>query len=486
MTAIGLRKRPLYVSGPRLRVRIPGDALAIFALAVGVRILFSLLMAGTYDKDEFVYLALGRDVGNGVVPYRDFPFFHPPGILRLVGLLNPLTVRWWPSARLTDVLIDSMTSVLVWRIAKQLYSRRAALTAGVLYSISPVVLVSAIRVDQEVSITALGAAGTALLVCSRSRSPALLAGASLALACWIKYPIGVFLPVYLLLSPRRAAYTLLGFFGAGVLLLIPDANHLRTLYHDSVAWQLFYRTHTAPSVRLETIGLFWLLLNPFAVAALLTRRNPLWLTVGFATGAVYLVTASVYSHYFVPLAPYAAVLGAPVASRLLRLSRPAIIALSAVLVAATSLVIQDTSQPFVINTRFSSIAPIVQALRRTTSPGTPVFSNQFEFAYLASRPWIAHYFWDDHTMVASLSIERRLSQGVVSILYPYTDYLSYPPGLHDYLDDRYIPYKFDHATIWLPTARDVTLVQSGVAAETVRGSASRHARRNVEQWVSGP
>jgi len=49
----------------RLWLRRRDQALAIVALALSLRLAASLLMANTYDADEFVYLALGRDVAHG-------------------------------------------------------------------------------------------------------------------------------------------------------------------------------------------------------------------------------------------------------------------------------------------------------------------------------------------------------------------------------------------------------------------------------------
>jgi len=89
-----------------------------------------LLTANTFEKNEFVFLALARDVAGGAMPYRGFAFFHPPDVLVLLGFLNPFTTLWWSLARLVDVLIDSCTAALVCCIGSRLYARRAALAAG--------------------------------------------------------------------------------------------------------------------------------------------------------------------------------------------------------------------------------------------------------------------------------------------------------------------------------------------------------------------
>src|SRR5207302_1506072 len=118
------------------------DPLAVFGLALGLRLVFSLLMANTYARDEFVYLALGRDVAHGAIPYRDFSFFHPPGILVVLALLDPLVGLWWPLARIADILIDSVTASLVWYLAAHRYSRPAGFAAGALYAVNPIALLA--------------------------------------------------------------------------------------------------------------------------------------------------------------------------------------------------------------------------------------------------------------------------------------------------------------------------------------------------------
>ena len=250
------------------------DALTVFGLALAVRLLFSAIMADTFNPDEFVYLALGRDIAHGAAPYRDFWFFHPPGMLVVLGLLNPLIGHWWPLARLLDVLLDSAVAALVWRIGLHFYGRRLALAAGALYAINPTALVSAVRVDQEVAVTALGMLGLVLMLTRRSHTAALMAGICRGMACWSKYPALIFLPVYALAAPRRVPACLLGWLGATVLLFSPYLGSVHSLYDQSFAWQLFDRRPAAPAVRIKISVIFWLAANPLAVAALARKGEP--------------------------------------------------------------------------------------------------------------------------------------------------------------------------------------------------------------------
>jgi hypothetical protein len=427
------------------------DALAVFGVALALRLVFSLLMAGTFDRDEFVYLALGHDVAHGAVPYRDFPFFHPPGILVLLGFLNPLTSLWWPLARLFDVLVDSLTATLVWRVGLHLFDRRVALAAGILYAINPVTLVSAVRVDQEVIATALATLGLTVLLLRRSHGGALAAGCCLALACWIKYPVVIFLPIYALIVRRYTLICLAAFTAAFLLLFIPYAGELRRVYDDTVTWQLVGRYSTPVPLRLMTAGIFWLLLNPFAVAGLLQRWLPLWLKLGFLGGGVFLLTSSIYPHYFVFIAPFAALLGAPLAAQTVRLPRLALAAvcLAALLAWKSGVETFGHQQGFIPADSFAAIAPEVRLIDRMTPPGTPIAANEMQYPFLAGRPWIAHYFWDDNDSLTARTLERHLTARSAAVLTPATSVFYFPDGFVAYLNAHARRMPIGKDMIWL-------------------------------------
>jgi Dolichyl-phosphate-mannose-protein mannosyltransferase len=434
------------------------DALMIFALALCLRLVFSAFMANTFDEDEFVYLALGRDMAHGAVPYRDFTFFHPPGILTFIALLNPITSLWWPLARLVDVLIDSFTAILVLRAGKLLFGRSAGLVAAAFYAVTPVVLVSAIRVDQEVLMTAFMMLGVNLLLGESSHRSAILAGICLALACWIKYPMLVFLPMYFLIAPRRFYSCLLGFAGGTVFLFAPYLRELHALYNDTVTWQLFHRPRIVLPTRIQTTAVFWVGANPLAAYALLRLRGPRWLLFGFATGSLFVLTSAVYPHYFVPVEPFAAILTAPLAIRLIRLTRKQIVALSLSIVTVWALILGAMANKpgFVLANRFSEINPIVQLIDRSTSRATPILGTEFAFAFLSGRPWLAHYFWNDYNLVTASFLERKLNKQTVVVMYPEGNSVAFPSGLTTYLDSHETRIRFQRTSVWRASSPTAT------------------------------
>ncbi len=456
------------------------DWLLVLLWALGLRLLVAALTADTYDPDEFVVLLLSRDFAHGTIPYRDFMFFHPPGVLVLFRALQPLMAWWWPSGRLITLFIDSATAVMVWKIGTLLYGRREALTAGLIYGASPLALICAVRVGQDPLITALGMGGLVLLLSRPSIWGAILAGACLGLALWIKYPAILFLPVYLLAAPRRWMVILLSTTAVGALTLAPFIPELSSLYHDTIGWQLLQR---APADLLHRAGglfAFWLLLNPLTVYAIVRRRHPLWLVSGFAVGGLFFFASQVYYHYFMPMVPFAALLAAPIAVKYIH-RFPRLVAAAAITLSMVwALDINSGSDPtrlFISASRFSTINKTVHLIDSITPPGQGVLTDQLEYAYLARRHALSDYFWNMHTVVGAHSLEQRLpSVGAVVL----TDKVAptYPTGFTSYLrDQRYPEIHAGTTDIWVLPHANVAALMRHARDGCISSSVSGHAGR---------
>jgi 4-amino-4-deoxy-L-arabinose transferase-like glycosyltransferase len=461
---IAIAARPRALPGAR---RLTGetiwrDAAIVFAAALALRLLFAFLTADTYDPDEFVVLALSRDLAHGAVPYQSFMFFHPPGALVLFRLLQPLTALWWPAARGFVLLVDCASALLVWRIGCRLFERRTALLAGLIYAASPIPLLASVRIGQDSIITALGLLGLLLLLSRRSAWGAAGAGVCLGLAFWFKYPALLFLPVYALAAPRRIPI-ILGTAALAVLALFaPFAAHLSQLYHQSVGWQAFGRGREDFFHRVAAVGAFLIALNPLAVPGLLRSAGsgfrhlktagpwnvPIWVPVGLALGASFVLFAQVYYHYFVPVVPFAALLGAPVLARLLRQLPQLVIAGATALVGLWAGALNlSITRDGLGELSLGSIQPAVQLVQRSTGPHQPVLTDQFEYAYLAHRPSASEYFWDMQTTTSARALEREL-RGGDAVVATYES-SSYPPGFVPYLENRRYPeIHTAAATIW--------------------------------------
>jgi hypothetical protein len=437
------------------------DCLLVALWALSLRILFALLTSNTYDPDEFVILVLSRDWTSKVVPYRDFMFFHPPGMLLLFRALGPLTAWWWPSARVFVLLVDTATAVMVWKLGTLLYGRRTAVAAGLLYGVSPLALICAVRIEQDPIITALGVGGLLLLLTTRSPAGSVLAGVCLGLAVCVKYPAALFLPVYVLAAPRRSVLAGLTAATVALLALVPFMPELHSLYQQTVTWQVVRRSPLDVVHRLGPVAVFWLLLNPLAVLAIVKGRKPLWLLAGFAFGGVFLFASQAYYHYFVPMIPFAALLAAPIVARLIRKGPRTTAAIAIALVVGWAMDINSGTGPlslFITASHLSSVQTTAQALDRWTSPQAPILTDQFEYAFLARRRPVSHYFWNMSGVVPARVLENRLPTGGAVVV---TERVAptYPSGFTQFLAGRrYVHIQRGNTQIWL-------LVPNRVAAD---------------------
>lgn len=456
------------------------DWLVVLLWALALRLLVAALTADTYDPDEFVVLLLSRDFAHGTIPYRDFMFFHPPGVLVLFRALQPLMAWWWPSGRLITLFIDSTTAVMVWKIGTLLYGRREALAAGLIYGASPLALICAVRVGQDPLITALGMGGLVLLLSRPSSWGAVLAGACLGLALWIKYPAILFLPVYILAAPRRWIVILLSTAAVGALTLLPFIPELSSLYHDTIGWQLLQRSPADLLHRTGGVFAFWLLLNPLTVYAVVRRRHPLWLVSGFGVGGLFFFASQVYYHYFMPMVPFAALLAAPIAVKYIH-RFPGIVAVAAITLSMVwALDINLGSDPtrlFISASRFSTINKTVHLIDRITPPGQGVLTDQLEYAYLARRHALSDYFWNMNTVVGARSLERRLP-GVGAVVMTDKVAPTYPTGFTTYLrDQRYPKIHTGTTDVWVLPHANVAALTQQARDGCVSSSATRHVGR---------
>lgn len=438
------------------------NLILVMCVALGLRLVFAALTAGTYDPDEFVILTLSRDFAHGAIPYHDFVFFHPPGALMLFGGLQPLVDWWWPSARLVTLLIDTGTAGLVYVVGNHLYDRRTGLFAGLLYAASPLALVCSGRVGQDPIATFLGIAGLTVLLHAPGRAGAILAGSCLGAAIWFKYPAIVFVPVYLLAARRRAILLLTSTFLCAALLFTPFVAHGHAMYQETVVWQSFHRVTTPLWQRVIAVSVYLLLLHPLAVIAIRRAQQPAWLRAGFGAGLLFVLAPQVYYHYFVPTVPFAALLAAPLVAGMPRATVKKALAVATLVTLIWATIISngnDASRFFITALKFADIHNTVQALVKDTRPGEAVLTDQMEYTYLAHRPALGDYFWNMSEVATASTLEHQLTNAGAVVLTLHVA-PTYPVGLVPYLVRRhYVRLNEKVTSVWI--------VPRGAAAQVV-------------------
>jgi hypothetical protein len=123
----------------------------IFFIALTVRIKPFLYAADFFlipvDFDEGVYYGASILLTKGLLPYRDFDFGHPPGIVWLYSLWHwmlPLSssAESFALAKVATAILGSCTSLGIYLLGKKWHGQVSGMIAAVLYATYPEVVVS--------------------------------------------------------------------------------------------------------------------------------------------------------------------------------------------------------------------------------------------------------------------------------------------------------------------------------------------------------
>jgi MFS family permease len=448
-----LRPNVGHASGRRSFIDRHRDLMVVLGFALALRVLFLLVTADTYDYDEFVLLTLARDWTHGAVPYRDFMFFHPPGALAVLRLIEPATAMWWPAARLLSVLIDVSTAGIVFKLGTLMWDRRGALASGVLYGLSPLAMVSAVRVGQDPMITILGTGGLLALLAGRTWRWAIVAGVCLGAGIWIKYPALYFVPIYVLAAPRLAIVALPASVASLMVLGVPFSGNLQAIWDQTVVFQRT-RYLMEGSSRLWTTLFWWLGINPFAVVGAIRRHAPLWLIAAFLLGGLFGLDSQVYYHYFVPVVPFACLLAGPIVAKLARRAIAALAGIGVALAVIWAVALDNAGEAplFVTAAHLSRVAPVVTLLRKDTPANSSVLADRYEYAYLSNRTALAHYFWNIGVLVDPYYLERRLPQAAAVVMSSGAS-SGFPVGLTGELDQTMRQVRVGSIAVWTRVRR---------------------------------
>jgi hypothetical protein len=296
--------------------------------------------------DEGVYYAGAAALVSGRVPYQDFLFLHPPGVLLLLAPFAELGRLTSDSfglsvARVTFWALGALNAGLVARIAAR-GGQVPAAVAGLCYAVwQPAVYAERTLLLEGSGNTALL---VALLLLGRTRTPLsgraqLAAGAAMgAAACikiWMVVPLGVLLGWQLLTAGRRAALRVsAGAAVAGVLILAPFLPQWRPMFRMVVTDQgervrevavverltmvagLRPLTDNVPGVAVDLAVVAVCLLTAFAAVLAWSRpASRVHVVLLCASVAVLLGVPTMYDHYAAfAAAPFALVLGGAVAA----------------------------------------------------------------------------------------------------------------------------------------------------------------------------
>ena len=243
------------------------DAAGIAALAFLLR--FGIVLfshggpGGIYGYDAGVYYSAADALTFGRVPYHDFIFLHPPGLMLVLtpfAALGRLTTdhAGYITANVFFNLLAALSAVLVWRIASLWgFTRRAALMGGLFYA----GWWGAISAEVGLRLEPLGSVVFLIGLYQLTRRRPLLAGLAFGAVCCVKIwwtaPVLLVLIWHLARRERRATGARLvagvGLAAAaitGPFLALAGSEMTRRVVTD----QLGRRYHTQPIVRIEYLA----------------------------------------------------------------------------------------------------------------------------------------------------------------------------------------------------------------------------------------
>jgi len=197
----------------------------VAALALLLRLSFLVgpggPLAAPGDYDDGVYFSASALLVRGVLPYRDFVFVHPPGILLFYALTSWLRdpAHAFVAARLLAALVGAANALLAGAIALRAAGPLAGIAAAALYAVYP----DAVGVERSsflepvLNLACLSSAFVWLAPGERPRRPG-LAGVLAGAACAVKVLGGIWVVAALVSPPRERARAALGRFLLGGLI----------------------------------------------------------------------------------------------------------------------------------------------------------------------------------------------------------------------------------------------------------------------------
>lgn len=229
--------------------------------------------------NEAMFAVFGREILAGRLPYRDVFDQKPPLIYYLYAAVQAVTGDGFLVSRVTIFIAVGATAILVTLIARELYSRRLAFVAGLVFALTNgLVAVNENAGLDQLTLLPLTAATYLVVRWRRTRSDVLLiaAGASAGVALLLKpvaLPTALVLGVVVIVTSRRlgpplwlaSSATVVGLaalLGLALLGLLPEAYEAIVVFGREYA--AYGRAHSEPLERL----VFWsLALGPLLLPA---------------------------------------------------------------------------------------------------------------------------------------------------------------------------------------------------------------------------
>ncbi|MEM5809642.1 MAG: glycosyltransferase family 39 protein [Candidatus Aenigmatarchaeota archaeon] len=108
--------------------------LIVFLLSISFLIFYTLNLTPVFS-DETIYINMAKSIANGLLPYKNFFYAHPP--FQLFILTPMATTNNFVLVKIFIALIGLISILLTYLIAKEIFNEKIAITAFVFFLIFP-------------------------------------------------------------------------------------------------------------------------------------------------------------------------------------------------------------------------------------------------------------------------------------------------------------------------------------------------------------
>ncbi len=152
----------------RTGVRLRADYVALLAVvfAFGGECLF-FVFNGYLNRDEGWYLLSGKQVFDGGVPYRDFPYFQTPLLPYVFGASQQIFGSGIIAGRATSLIFAAASMALILYIGERIGGRRTAICAAILILLTPDFALASVTARSEAVVVPLTLAALAAMLTYR-------------------------------------------------------------------------------------------------------------------------------------------------------------------------------------------------------------------------------------------------------------------------------------------------------------------------------
>lgn len=317
--------------------RRPDFALAALCavVAVGFRLGPLLLhgsLRGIIGNDDGVYLSAVIALWHGEMPYRDYVYLHPPGLIAAMAL--PVRAFWSADdstllavVRLITIAVGAVNVALVFALLRR-WGRPAAVVAALSYAVWPAIVGSERTMFLD-AYTTLGLLISLLAMRRSGRRFLIVSGAAIGFALTFKLWAGVYVVVLgpMVLARRGIRDALIWTTSAAVAFGIVAGPFViaapRAMFHDILAVQL--ERPALPESRLDRIaellpsghwigaphglltvlGILGVVAVAFPLASALIRRpsewtDPVWWSILALAQLLFLGWAGTFYWHYAP------------------------------------------------------------------------------------------------------------------------------------------------------------------------------------------